>query len=155
MITRSSLLLVTFLQVALLQMASAADEKSDKCGLASVYSSVSEETASSDGTLAEDFAAAHRMLPFGTRVRIAHQRERALGGDADRRPRPYHRRKNNRYLAGCRVRTRHFGFGAGVHQHRLDARKSSRTEKLIVEANTPANSRLDPSISDAKRRSSR
>ena len=52
---------------------SAADRKPDECGLASLYSSVSEETASGEDTYAESFTAAHRTLPFGTLVRVDNQ----------------------------------------------------------------------------------
>ena len=72
MIAKFNLLLVALLPVALLQPAGAADKKSDECGLASVYSSASEETASGEDTLAENFTAAHRTLPFGTLVRVEH-----------------------------------------------------------------------------------
>lgn len=74
MITKSTLLVVTLLQIALLQSASAAHKTPDECGLASVYSSVSEETASGEDTMAEDFTAAHRTLPFGTLVFIVAQK---------------------------------------------------------------------------------
>ena len=73
MVTKSYFLAVTLLQVALLAPASAADRKPDECGLASVYSSVSEQTASGEDTLAEDFTAAHRTLPFGTLVHVDNQ----------------------------------------------------------------------------------
>ena len=53
---------------------SAADRKPDECGLASVYASVSEETASGEDTYAENFTAAHRTLPFGTLVRVDNQK---------------------------------------------------------------------------------
>ena len=62
------------LQVALLGPTNAADRKPDECGLASVYSSVSEETASGEDTLAENFTAAHRSLPFGTLVHVDNQK---------------------------------------------------------------------------------
>jgi hypothetical protein len=52
--------MVTLLQVALLEPARAADGKPDECGLASVYSTVSEETASGDDTRPQDFTAASR-----------------------------------------------------------------------------------------------
>ena len=54
--------------------ANAADRKPDECGLASVYSSVSEETASGEDTLPENFTAAHRTLPFGTLVRVENKK---------------------------------------------------------------------------------
>ena len=71
---QSTLLVVTLLQIALLQSASAAHKTPDECGLASVYSSVSEETASGEDTMAEDFTAAHRTLPFGTLVLVVAQK---------------------------------------------------------------------------------
>ncbi len=74
MITKSTLLVVALLQTALLQPTRAADKRLDECGLASVYSSTSEATASGEDTMAEDFTAAHRTLPFGTLVLIVAQR---------------------------------------------------------------------------------
>ena len=62
------------LHVTILARTSAADRKPDECGLASVYSSVSEETASGEDTLAENFTAAHRSLPFGTLVHVNDQK---------------------------------------------------------------------------------
>jgi rare lipoprotein A len=50
--------------------ANAADGAPDECGIASVYSSTSEETASGEDTLAKNFTAAHRTLPFGSMVRV-------------------------------------------------------------------------------------
>ena len=50
--------------------ANAIAQAADECGLASVYSSTSEETASGEDTLAENFTAAHRTLPFGSLVRV-------------------------------------------------------------------------------------
>jgi rare lipoprotein A len=73
-IRKSCLFAVTLLQAALLAPASAVDRRPDECGLASVYSSVSEETASGEDTLAEDFTAAHRTLPFGALVHVDNQR---------------------------------------------------------------------------------
>jgi rare lipoprotein A len=70
MITKLHLLMVALLQVTLLGPTNAADEKPDECGLASLYSSVSEATASGEDTQAENFTAAHRSLPFGTLVRV-------------------------------------------------------------------------------------
>jgi rare lipoprotein A len=74
MTAKSNLLVVALLQVTLLQPSSAADKKPDECGLASVYSSASEETASGEDTRAEDFTAAHRTLPFGTLVRVENKK---------------------------------------------------------------------------------
>ena len=50
--------------------AGAADVKPDECGIASIYSSVSEKTASGEDTRPEDLTAAHRSLPFGTLVQV-------------------------------------------------------------------------------------
>ena len=73
MISKSTLLAGTLLQVALLASASAADRKPDECGLASFYSTASEATASGEDTSAEDLTAAHRTLPFGTLVQVENQ----------------------------------------------------------------------------------
>jgi rare lipoprotein A len=51
----------------------AADRKPDECGLASIYSGVSEETASGEDTRTENLTAAHRSLPFGTQVQVDNQ----------------------------------------------------------------------------------
>ena len=56
------------LQLILLEPAHAADGKPGECGLASVYSSLSEETASGEDTSAKNLTAAHRSLPFETMV---------------------------------------------------------------------------------------
>jgi rare lipoprotein A len=61
---------MALLQIALLGPTSAADEKSVECGLASVYSTVSEKTASGEDTRSGDLTAAHRSLPFGTMVHV-------------------------------------------------------------------------------------
>ena len=58
------------LQLALLEPTRADDVKPDECGLASVYSSLSEETASGEDTSATNLTAAHRSLPFGTLVLV-------------------------------------------------------------------------------------
>jgi len=73
MIPKSNLLVAAFLQVTLLAPTSAADRKSDECGLASVYSSDSEDTASGEDTEPTDLTAAHRSLPFGTLVHVDDQ----------------------------------------------------------------------------------
>ncbi len=70
MITKLTGLFAALLQVSLLGPACAADNKPDECGLASVYSKLSEETASGEDTLAENFTAAHRTLAFGTLVHV-------------------------------------------------------------------------------------
>ena len=74
MFAKSNLLVVALLQVALSQPVSAANKKPDECGLASVYSSASEETASDEDTLPDNFTAAHRTLPFGTLVRVENKK---------------------------------------------------------------------------------
>jgi rare lipoprotein A len=73
MITRLNLVLAVSLQAALWSAAGVADKAPDECGVASVYSTVSEETASGEDTQAENFTAAHRSLPFGTLVHINNQ----------------------------------------------------------------------------------
>jgi rare lipoprotein A len=73
-ITKSHLLVVVLLQVTWLGPTNAADGKPDECGLASLYSSASEETASGEDTLPGDFTAAHRSLPFGTLVHVDNQK---------------------------------------------------------------------------------
>jgi len=70
MIPKSNLLVAAFLQVALLGPSGAADSKSGECGLASVYSTDSGETASGEDTQPKNLTAAHRSLPFGTLVHI-------------------------------------------------------------------------------------
>jgi rare lipoprotein A len=73
MITTSHSLVVIVLEAALLGPMSAIDRKPDECGLASVYSTTSEETASGEDTQLENFTAAHPSLPFGTLVRVNNQ----------------------------------------------------------------------------------
>lgn len=70
MLTNKNILVVALLPAVLWGPASAADGKPDECGLASVYSSTSEETASGEDTLPENYTAAHRTLPFGALVNI-------------------------------------------------------------------------------------
>jgi rare lipoprotein A len=67
---KGTLLVVALLQVALLRPTSAGERKTDECGLASVYSTVSEETASGKDTRSGVLTAAHRSLPFGTMVHV-------------------------------------------------------------------------------------
>lgn len=50
--------------------ANAIDKAPEECGIASVYSSTSEDTASGEDTLPENFTAAHRTLPFGSLVYV-------------------------------------------------------------------------------------
>jgi rare lipoprotein A len=73
MLPKSIFLVAALLQVTLLGPTSAADSKSDECGLASVYSTHSEATASGEDTQPENFTAAHRSLPFGTLVHVDNQ----------------------------------------------------------------------------------
>jgi rare lipoprotein A len=73
MILKSNFFVAAFLQVALLGPTGAADSKSDECGLASVYSTDSEGTASGEDTEPKDLTAAHRSLPFGTMVHVNDQ----------------------------------------------------------------------------------
>ena len=73
MITRLSLVVAVSLQPALWAAASAADKAPDECGVASIYSTDSEETASGEDTQAENFTAAHRSLPFGTLLHVNNQ----------------------------------------------------------------------------------
>jgi peptidoglycan lytic transglycosylase len=74
MITKSPPLLAVPILGFLLGSACAAEIKSDECGLASVYETVMQETASGEDTLPEDFTAAHRTLPFGTLVQVDNQK---------------------------------------------------------------------------------
>jgi rare lipoprotein A len=64
------LFVVALLQVSLPRSTSAGEIKTDECGLASVYSTVSEETASGKDTRSGVLTAAHRSLPFGTMVHV-------------------------------------------------------------------------------------
>ena len=74
MITKSPPLVAVLVLGFLLGPACAAEIKSDECGLASVYATETEETASGEDTLPEDFTAAHRTLPFGTLVQVDNQK---------------------------------------------------------------------------------
>jgi rare lipoprotein A len=71
--TKSRLLVIASLLVALLEPTSAGDRKIDECGLASVYSIVSGKTASGEDIRANDSTAAHRTLPFGSLVQVDNQ----------------------------------------------------------------------------------
>ena len=51
----------------------AAEEQKVECGLASIYSTVSEETASGEDTSAKNLTAAHQSLRFGTQVPVENQ----------------------------------------------------------------------------------
>ena len=72
-VARLHLIAIALLQLSLLKPAHAADAKADECGLASVYSTLSEETASGEDTSAKNLTAAHRSLPFGTMVQVDNQ----------------------------------------------------------------------------------
>jgi rare lipoprotein A len=61
------------LQLILMEPTHAAEAKPDQCGLASVYSTLSEETASGEDTSARNLTAAHLSLPFGTLVHVDNQ----------------------------------------------------------------------------------
>ena len=65
-----AVLAAALLPLILLEAAHAAEAKPDECGLASVYSTPSEQTASGQDTSANDRTGAHRSLPFGTLVRV-------------------------------------------------------------------------------------
>ena len=69
----SHLLVAVMLSGFLLGPTGAGDKKPDECGLASVYATVTEETASGEDTQPENFTAAHRTLPFGTLVHVNNQ----------------------------------------------------------------------------------
>ena len=73
MITKLTLFAVMLPQFFLLEAARAADKAPDQCGIASIYSTLSEETASGEDTLAQNFTAAHPLLPFGTLVEVNNQ----------------------------------------------------------------------------------
>lgn len=75
---RATVALLRLMAIASLQSTSlepllAADANPDECGLASVYSSLSEETASGEDTSAKNLTAAHQSLPFGTLVQVDNQ----------------------------------------------------------------------------------
>jgi rare lipoprotein A len=73
MITKSHFLMVTLLTAALLGATRAAERRPDECGLASVYTTTREETASGEDTRPDDFTAAHRTLRFGTLINVKNQ----------------------------------------------------------------------------------
>ena len=111
----------------------AAEIKSDKCGLASVYATVTEETASGEDTLPEDFTAAHRTLQFGTLVQVGNQKSgrSTVVRITDRGP-----FISGRIIELSQVAARALGisgFDGGVYQHHLDTRKTIGRAKMIVE----------------------
>ena len=134
MVTKSYFLAVTLLQVALLASASAADRKPDECGLASIYSSLSEETASGEDTLAENFTAAHRTLPFGTLVHVDNQKNgrSTVVRITDRGP----------FVAGriidvSQIAARDLGITGltpGLSQNHMDPRTATSARKLTWRA---------------------
>jgi len=73
MVARLAALVAAALHCLVMGPAFAAETKPEECGLASIYSSVSEETASGEDTSAELFTAAHRALPFGTLVNVKNE----------------------------------------------------------------------------------
>lgn len=73
MVAKSATLVIAVLKSLCLGSVLAAEIEADECGVASVYSSASEETASGEDTSTEIFTAAHRTLPFGTLVNIENQ----------------------------------------------------------------------------------
>lgn len=68
--TMLNLIAGVLLQVIFCGPASAVDQNPGECGLASIYSTLSEKTASGEDTRAENLTAAHRSLPFETMVRV-------------------------------------------------------------------------------------
>jgi hypothetical protein len=75
---RTTIVMLHFIANALLQLflsgpTCADDVKADECGLASVYSTASEKTASRQNTSVNDRTAAHRSLPSGTLVHVDNQ----------------------------------------------------------------------------------
>jgi rare lipoprotein A len=72
-VAKSHLIAAALLQLVLPGPTCADDVTPDECGLASVYSTLSEETASGQDTSVNDRTAAHRSLPFGTLVHIDNQ----------------------------------------------------------------------------------
>jgi len=72
-VAKSHVIATALLQLVLLEPTCADDVKPDECGLASVYSSLSEETASGEDTSAKKLTAAHRSLPFETIILVENQ----------------------------------------------------------------------------------
>jgi len=66
-------IVIALLLLISLEPARAADGNPDECGLASVYSTLSEETASGQDTSVNDRTAAHRSLSFGTLIHADNQ----------------------------------------------------------------------------------
>ena len=95
MIPNSFFLVPMLLLVILLEPVVAAELKPDQCGLASVYSTDSENTASGEDTQPRNLTAAHRSLPFGDSCPRRHSRKRAFGGCTDHGSGSVRQRKNN------------------------------------------------------------
>ena len=72
-VAKSHVMATALLQLVMLEPTRADDVKPNECGLASVYSTLSEETASGQDTSVNDRTAAHRSLPFGTLVHVDNQ----------------------------------------------------------------------------------
>jgi rare lipoprotein A (peptidoglycan hydrolase) len=72
-IAKLHLIAIALLLLILLKPTRAADGNPDERGLASVYSTLSEETASGEDTSARNLTAAHLSLPFGTLVHVDNQ----------------------------------------------------------------------------------
>ena len=107
MITKACSLAVATVLVTLAAPSSAADLKLNECGLASVYASVSEETASGEDTLPADFTAARRSLPFRTLVTVDNQENgrSAMVRITDRGP-----FVDGRIIDVSQITARHLGF---------------------------------------------
>ena len=73
-LAKSHVVATALLQLVLLEPTRADDEKADECGLATVYSSLSEETASGEDTRANHLTAAHRSVPFKTMVLVENRK---------------------------------------------------------------------------------
>jgi rare lipoprotein A len=74
MVRKSVAVAAAVLLVTSLEPTRTTGREADECGVASIYSTVSEETASGEDTRAEDLTAAHRSLPFGTLVYVNNQK---------------------------------------------------------------------------------
>src|SRR5674476_231074 len=72
-VAKSHVIATALLHLVVVEPTRADDVKPDECGLASVYSTLSEETASGQDTSVNDRTAAHRSLPFGTLVQVDNQ----------------------------------------------------------------------------------
>jgi peptidoglycan lytic transglycosylase len=112
MIKMSNLLMVVLLHVTLLEPTNAANKQSNQCGLASIYSTVREATASGEDTRPKNLTAAHRTLPFGTLVRIDNRENghSAVVRITDRGP-----FIRGRIIDVSRVAARELGFSGLTH----------------------------------------